>query len=153
MAWTIAKDSGAVSFTHWLGDNAEGDVMGKMGTPQGALPVSDGHVVAEGNDPVRFEIFPGQSKFLYDDLFFHLPMMILVIGANGEIINCNKSALATLGFESGEDLNGRHGLSILAQPSQDKLRNEVYPEVLRNRLFRQCGSQADQARTVRPWMC
>ena len=81
MAWTIAKDSGAVSFTHWLGDQAEGDALAKMGTPDGALPVSDGHAVPEGQEPSRFEIFPGQSKFLYDDLFFHLPMMILVIGS------------------------------------------------------------------------
>ena len=97
MAWTIAKDSGAVSFTHWL-DDAEGDILAHMGTPEGALPVTDGHAIPEGAEPSRFEIFPGQSKFLYDDLFFHLPMMILVIGADGTIINSNKSALETLGY-------------------------------------------------------
>ncbi len=134
MAWTIAKDSGAVSFTHWLGDAADGDVMAKMGTPDGALPVSDGHVMAGDNEPVRFEIFPGQSKFLYDDLFFHLPMMILVIGGDGKILNCNKSALETLGFDEGE-LSGRHGLAILSEASQAKLRNEIYPKFFETGYF------------------
>lgn len=134
MAWTIAKDSGAVSFTHWLEDGADGDIMAKMGTPEGALPVSDGHAVPEGAEPSRFEIFPGQSKFLYDDLFFHLPMMILVIGADGEILNCNKSALETLGYGEGE-LGGRHSLSILTEASQAKLRNEVYPKFFESGYF------------------
>ena len=134
MAWTIAKDSGAVSFTHWLGDGAEGDVMGRMGTADGALPLSDGHIVAENNEPLRFEIFPGQSKFLYDDLFFHLPMMILVIGSKGEIINCNKSALATLGYEEHE-LTGRHGLEILTAESQARLRDEIYPSFFESGYF------------------
>ncbi|MGI9463598.1 MAG: PAS domain S-box protein, partial [Aestuariivirgaceae bacterium] len=135
MAWTIAKDSGAVSFTHWLGDQAEGDLMGKMGTPDGALPVtSDGHVVAENSEKARFEIFPGQSKFLYDDLFFHLPMMILVIGADGNILNCNKSALETLGFDESE-LSGRHGLSLLSEASQVQLRTEVYPKFFETGYF------------------
>ena len=135
MAWTIAKDSGAVSFSHWLGDPAEGDVMGRMGTPEGALPVSsDGHAVAEGQEPSRFEIFPGQSKFLYDDLFFHLPMMILVIGSDGIVLNCNKSVLETLGYEEDE-LNGRHTHEIMTQASQVKLRQEVYPKFFETGYF------------------
>ncbi|NNE23752.1 MAG: PAS domain S-box protein [Rhizobiales bacterium] len=134
MAWTIAKDSGAVSFTHWLEDGKGGEVLAKMGTPDGALPLSDGHAVAEDGEASRFEIFPGQSKFLYDDLFYHLPMMILVIGADGKILNCNKSALETLGYTE-EELDGRHGLTILTEASRAKLRNEVYPQFFESGYF------------------
>ena len=131
MTWTIAKDSGAVSFTNWLGDTAQDDVLGKLGTPDGALPVAGGHTVEQKDGKHRFEIFPGQTKFLYDDLFFHMPMMILVIDGDGNVISCNKSTLETLGF-SDDELVGKHCFEFMDQPSQDNLRKNVFPDFFNN---------------------
>ncbi len=127
MTWTIAKDSGAVSFTNWLGDTSHDDILGKLGTPDGALPVAGGHTLASDQSKNHFEIFPGQTKFLYDDLFFHMPMMILVFDGQGKIVGCNKSTLETLGY--GEDeLIGKHCFEVLDSDSQSVLRREVFPE-------------------------
>ncbi len=134
MTWTVAKDSGAVSFSHWLGDASEGTIIGRMGTAEGALAVSGGHAVGGEQDGKRFEVFPGQSKFLYDDLFYHMPMMVHVTDGDGILLSCNKNTIDTLGFAE-EELIGKHCLDLVTSESRDKLQREILPRFFETGFF------------------
>jgi PAS domain S-box-containing protein len=132
MTWTVTKESGAVSFSDWLADEAAALDAEKLALVQAFRshpPVSLKLTFRGRPDPFESELagpdiaapiglalFAGQSRSIWEDLLNRLPMMILAIDADGALRGANLATAEVLGY-APEELVGRKALSLLTEPS------------------------------------
>ena len=137
MTWTVTKESGAVSFSDWLAEEANA-----VSAEQRALaeafrqhpPVSLKLTILGQPDPFEMAgaasgraLSMGAPGSILETLLDRLEMMILAIDARGAVESANQATASVLGF-APEEIVGRQVLSLFAEPSRRNLLKHVLPQ-------------------------
>lgn len=146
MTWTIGKDSGAVSFSNAQSDEQETKVN-DYGVPfsnQDIPSVFDktpnrtgsafGDGMEDGISDGLTSFFPRDSRAVFENLLFELPMMVMVMDGEGNVINANQAVLDVLGFV-GQEIVGKHSLDLLTAQSRAMLKEKVLPNMFETGRF------------------
>ncbi len=146
MTWTIGKDSGVVSFSNTQ-DSGKENKINDYGVPftekeipsvfdKGSkLPgdtFNDG--IEDGASDGLARFFPKNSRAVFENLLFELPMMVIAIDGEGKVINANQAVLDVLGFV-GEEIVGKHSLDLLNPQSRVLLKEKILPEMFETGRF------------------
>lgn len=146
MTWTIGKDSGVVSFSGTQADLQE-PVVNDYGVPHNGQEIptvfeklskqSDGafgNEIEEGASDGLARFFPTESRAVFENLLFELPMMVMAIDGEGNVINANQAVLDVLGY-MGAEIAGKPSLDFLTAQSRAMLREKVLPGLFETGRF------------------
>ncbi len=146
MTWTIGKDSGVVSFANAQESGLE-DRVNDYGVPFSGRKIPSvfdksanlsgsafGDDIEDGASDGLARFFPRESRAVFENLLFELPMMVIAIDGEGKIINANQAVLDVLGFVGGEVV-GRHALDLLTPLSRAQLKEKVLPKMFETGRF------------------
>ncbi|HFC04541.1 MAG TPA: PAS domain-containing sensor histidine kinase, partial [Rhizobiales bacterium] len=146
MTWTIGKESGVVSFSRGQADSNEVKVN-DYGVPLTgkeipavfdtiSKPVTDpfGEVMTADASAGLATFFPRESRAIFENLLFELPMMVITTDGNGDIINANQAVLDVLGYV-GIDICGKPALDLLGPGSRAFLKEKVLPSFFESGRF------------------
>ena len=78
--------------------------------------------------------FPKNSRAVFENLLFELPMMVLAVDGAGNILNANQAVLDVLGY-GDEELAGRMALDLLTAQSRTFLKEKVFPGLIKTGRF------------------
>jgi len=146
MTWTIGKDSGVVSFSNTQKSGQENKVN-DYGVPfaeQDIPSVFDNNdrlagggfnkAIEDGTSDGLARFFPRDSRAVFENLLFELPMMVIAIDGEGKIINANQAVLDVLGFV-GQEVTGMFALDLLTTQSRTMLKEKVLPQMFETGRF------------------
>jgi len=146
MTWTIGKDSGVVSFSNTQKSGQENKVN-DYGVPfaEQEIPsvfdknsrLSGGgfnEAIEDGTSDGLARFFPRDSRAVFENLLFELPMMVIAIDGEGKIINANQAVLDVLGFV-GQEVTGMFALDLLTAQSRTMLKEKILPEMFETGRF------------------
>ncbi len=146
MTWTIGKDSGVVSFSNTQKSGQENKIN-DYGVPfaeQGIPSVFDknsrlsgggfNEAIEDGTSDGLARFFPRDSRAVFENLLFELPMMVIAIDGEGKIINANQAVLDVLGFV-GQEVTGMFALDLLTAQSRTMLKEKILPEMFETGRF------------------
>ena len=140
MAWMITKESGAVSVSDWLDEEASAVSAERQSLVEAfrAHPPISLKLTCHGrpdpfemavSDPVApagATLFPGLSRLACENLLDRLPMMIQVIDGGGVVESASQATAELLGY-APEEIVGRQALSLFTERSRREFK-KVLPQ-------------------------
>jgi PAS domain S-box-containing protein len=147
MTWTIGKNSGVVAFSSQTsaeeakqpndyGVPHDGkhipSVFDRVDTSKNDAVFDD--LAAEGCNDGLARFFPTESRAVFENLLFELPMMVMALDSDGNVVSANQAVLDVLGY-SGEEIKGMASLDFLTPDSQAMIKDNVLPGLFKTGRF------------------
>jgi len=140
MTWIVGKDSDAVTIADAQATDKK-TVVHDYGVPRTDSDVMAHNVLSAFNKNTGPEgelaavaFFPSQSRAVFEKLLFELPMMIMTMDGQGNIMNANQAVLDVLGY-SRDEITGKTPQDLLVSNSWAMLRENIYPVLFETGQF------------------
>ena len=142
MAWMITKESGAVSVSDWLDEEASAVSAERQALVEAfrAHPPISLKLTCHGRPdpfemaasdpaaPAGATLFLARSRMACENLLDRLPMMIQVIDGEGAVESASQATAELLGY-APEEIVGRQALSLFTEESRREFK-KVLPQFL-----------------------